>query len=133
MLDRWQAERDLRDALKIPIAQRLDLLRLIAPDEVEEGPRHDDCDESDGSVYVGRDAEWDALGDERESKEALAWTGDEDLCNNDAETRKLWKRSAMQIAPFELAEAGLPCMHTCTSSRSAVALRIEGSGHMQSP
>jgi hypothetical protein len=34
LLGRWRAERDQRDKLGIPIAQRLDLLRLIAPDEV---------------------------------------------------------------------------------------------------
>ena len=38
LLKQWQAERDQRDELAVPIAQRLDLLRLIAPDEVYEGP-----------------------------------------------------------------------------------------------
>jgi hypothetical protein len=54
------------------------------------------------------------------------------LCNIHAETRKLWKPSAMQIAALRPA-TGLPCMHTCTSSGSAVAPTIEGIGHMQSP
>jgi hypothetical protein len=35
LLDRWHAERDQRDKLKVPVALRLDLLRQIAPAEVE--------------------------------------------------------------------------------------------------
>jgi hypothetical protein len=34
LLEKWRAERDQRDKLAVPIAQRLDLLRQIAPEEV---------------------------------------------------------------------------------------------------
>jgi hypothetical protein len=32
--ERWNAERDRRDALELPVVVRLDLLRRIAPEEV---------------------------------------------------------------------------------------------------
>jgi hypothetical protein len=35
LLSRWHAERDERDKLKVPITLRLDLLRQVAPAEVE--------------------------------------------------------------------------------------------------
>ena len=54
------------------------------------------------------------------------------LCNIHAETRKLWKPSPRQITALRPATR-LPCMHTCTSSGSAVAPTIERIGHMQSP
>jgi hypothetical protein len=38
LLQRWWKERDQRDDLKVPVAQRLDLLRSIAPEEVNDGP-----------------------------------------------------------------------------------------------
>jgi hypothetical protein len=34
LLTRWRAERDQRDALEVPIRERLDLLRQIAPEAV---------------------------------------------------------------------------------------------------
>jgi hypothetical protein len=36
---RWRAERDKRDALEVPIRERLGLLRQIAPEEVNAPPR----------------------------------------------------------------------------------------------
>jgi len=35
LLDRWRTERDKRDRLKVPVTQRLDILRQIAPEEGE--------------------------------------------------------------------------------------------------
>jgi hypothetical protein len=54
------------------------------------------------------------------------------LCNIHAETQKLWERSVIAVIALGPA-AALPCMHTSTSSRSAVAPAIEGAGDMQSP
>jgi hypothetical protein len=38
LLGRWRKERDHRDDLEVPIVERLELLRLIAPEEVNDGP-----------------------------------------------------------------------------------------------
>src|SRR6266581_316878 len=77
------------------------------------------------------------------------------LCNIHAETRKLWKYSAMRVTASRpgavhqstdrplmhsacpprcpLHSPGLPCTQTHTSSGAAVAPTIESSADMQSP
>src|SRR6266566_8155713 len=51
------------------------------------------------------------------------------LVQHSCRNAKVVEASAMQVAALRPA-AGLPCMHTCTSSRSAVAPTIEGGANI---
>jgi hypothetical protein len=73
LLDRWRTERDQRDAIEVPITQRLELLKQIAPEAEHLTTVDPAFDRRRYATYAGQ-ASW-ATEAGTTCRECIFWTG----------------------------------------------------------